>query len=216
MRLPLSASVRSRRGALSQGCLVGLALGALLLGVGAWLVSRYNALATNKTTISAAWARIDSQYKNRADLIPQLVDVVKGAANFEQTTLKDLVEARASVGRVQMPANLPDNSAQLKQYMEAQQALTNSLSRLLVVSENYPQLKASEAFLGLQSQVEGINNRINVARIDYIEAVRAYDQSRVTFPGSLIAGLFHFEAVPQLESATPEERQVPKIDFGTK
>lgn len=205
---------RARRGAMSQGCIVGIVALALLAGVALFLVSRYNSMATGKANVAAKWADIDNQYKRRYELIPQLVKVVEGAANFEKSTLQAVVDARASVGKIQIPAEALEDPAKMQQYMAAQQALSGAVSRLLVTAENYPALKATEGFLTLQSQVEGSDNRIAVARTGYIESVRDYNRSIVTFPGNLMAGMFGFRELPQLEAAAPEERSVPKIDFG--
>src|SRR5262249_54289360 len=150
-----------------------------------------------KTT--AAWSEIDNQYKRRYDLIPNLVETVKGAADFEKSTLTAVVEARAAVGRVQMPDKLPTDPAQLDAYIKAQQGLSGALGRLFAVAENYPQLKATQNFLSLQDQIEGTENRIAVARRDYIDAVRVYNTSIRAFPGNLIAGLFNFEPAATLQ-----------------
>lgn len=212
---PLRSS--SRRGAISKGCLAGLGVVGLLLllalivaGVG---IGAHNGLASAKENAAAKWAAIDNQYKRRADLTDNLVATVKGAANFEKSTLTAVVEARASVSKVQLPSNLPDDEAALQRYVQAQQNLSGALSRLLVVSEQYPQLRATEAFRDLQAQLEGTENRISVARRDYIDAVQTYNTKTVTFPSSVIAGMFGFQRMPQLE-ITPEERAVPKVDFG--
>jgi LemA protein len=214
---PNSRTSAARRGALSQGCLVGLVLGGVLLLVvvilGATAASRYNGLAAGKTNVASKWAEIDNQYKRRYDLIPQLVETVKGAANFEKSTLQSIVDARASVGKVQLPSELPEDPVKLQQYMQAQQSLSGALSRLLVVAEQYPDLKANANFRDLQVQLEGTENRIAVARRDYIDSVKTYNTSVVTFPGNIIAGMFNFKELPQLEAATPDERQVPAVKF---
>lgn len=216
--LALRSSSTSRRGAISKGCLIGLGLvGVLLLLVvivGGVFISTKNGLASARENATAKWAAIDSQYKRRADLTDNLVATVKGAANFEKSTLTEVTEARASVGRMQLPANLPEDEAALQRYVQAQQSLSGALSRLLVVSEQYPQLRATEAFRDLQAQLEGTENRIQVARRDYIDAVQAYNTRTVTFPGSVVAGMSGFTRMPQLEIA-PEERAVPKVDFGS-
>jgi hypothetical protein len=116
---------------------------------------------------------------------------------------------------MQLPSDLPQDEAQLKNYIQAQQSLSGALSRLLVVSEQYPQLRATEGFRDLQAQLEGTENRIQVARRDYIEAVQSYNTRLATFPGNVIAGMFGFQRLPQLEIA-PEDRAVPKVDFGTQ
>jgi LemA protein len=182
--------------------------------VGAVFLKTYNGLAAQKEGVAAKWALLDSQYKRRADLIPQLVATVQGAANYEKTTLQAVVEARASVGRVQLPADALSDPQALERYLGAQTQLSGALQRLLVVAEQYPELKASQNFLSLQDQVEGTENRITVARKDYVESVQGYNTRTRTFPGNFVAGMFGFQALPQLESTTPEERKAPKIDFG--
>jgi LemA protein len=209
----------SRRGALGKGCLIAAGVGgALLLGLvifGAVVAGKYNTLAAGKTRIEAKWAEIDNQYKRRYDLVPNLVETVKGSANFEKSTLQAVTEARASVGKMQLPGNVPTDPAQLQAYMQAQQGLSGALSRLFAVAENYPQLKSSQNFLSLQDQLEGTENRITVARRDYIDTVNSYNTSVRTFPGNIIAGMFNFTPVAQLETA-PEERKNPKVDFSEK
>ena len=206
----------SQRGAMGNGCLIGLGVVAVLALIAvavAW--TGYNSLVKGKEDVSAKWANVDNFYKRRADLIPNLIETVKGAADFEKSTITEVTEARASVGRVQMPAELPTDQAQLDAYIRAQQQLSSALSRLLVVAENYPQLRATEAFRDLQSQLEGTENRIAVAREDYTVAVRNYNVSVRSFPKNILAGMFNFDALPQF-SATPEETAVPKVDFGTQ
>lgn len=205
-----------RAGALGKGCLVAGGIGGvvllLLLVFGGAGCAKYNTLATGRENVAGKWAEIDNQYKRRFDLVPQLVETVKGAANFEKSTLEAVVEARASVGRAQLPRDLPTDPAELQRYIQAQQSLGSALSRLLVVAENYPQLKASQNFLSLQDQLEGTENRITTARRDYIEAVQAYNTSLAVFPNNLIAAMFGFKKAAQLES-TPEERTAPKVEF---
>lgn len=214
MRLPHPRTVFARRGSLSTGCLGALIVVVLLaLIAGVTLMSTYNGLASRKQVVGAKWAAIDSQYKRRFDLIPQLVETVKGSAKYERGTLQAVVDARASVGKVQLPAEALDDPARMRQYIEAQGQLTGALSRLLVVAEQYPDLKATQGFRALQDQIEGTENRIAVARHDYIEAVRGYDTKVVTFPGNVLARWFGFQELPQLEAAAPAERAVPKIEF---
>jgi LemA protein len=211
-----SSSSSSRRGAAAKGCLVAagvlILLGLLIGGCG---VGKYNTLAAGRANVQSKWAAIDSQYKRRYDLIPNLVATVQGAADFEKSTLQAVTDARASVGRAQLPSQIPTDPAQLDAYIKAQQNLSGALSRMFVVAENYPQLKATANFQGLQDEIAGTENRVNTARIDYIEAVRNYNTSIATFPSNVIAGMFHFETVPQLEIQS-EERTVPKVDFSTK
>jgi LemA protein len=217
-RTPPRETIPSRRGAVARGCLIAGGIGAALLGLvlllGAVFWSKFNQLTAGRESVKMHWAEIDNQYKRRFDLIPNLVETVKGAADFEKSTLDAVTQARASVGKVQLPGNLPTDPAQLQAYMQAQQSLSGALSRLFAVAENYPQLRGTQNFLSLQDQIEGTENRVAVARRDYLEAVRLYNTSAQTFPGNVIAGLFHFETIPQLEIA-PEERATPKVDFGT-
>jgi len=146
--------------------------------------------------------------------VPQLVSVVQGAAGFEQSTLTEITEARASVGKMALPAELPDDPAKLQAYLAAQQQLSGALSRLMVVAENYPNLTATKNFVALQDQLEGTENRLGTARRDYIEAVNAYNVSIRKFPGSLLAGMFGFDKHAQLETpAGVTERPAVEFDF---
>jgi LemA protein len=195
---------------------VGIVLLALLL-IGGCGVGAYNGIVTKEEKIEAAWSEIHNQYQRRSDLVPQLVETVKGAAGFEQSTLTEITEARASVGKLALPATLPDDPAKLEAFFQAQDRLSGALQRLLVVAENYPALKATQNFLALQDQLEGTENRIAVARRDYIDTVRDYNVSIRRFPGSLIAGAFGFEKHAQLEApAGVTERPAVEFDFGKK
>ena len=206
-------SSNNRRGFARMGCLVaaGVVL-IIVLIIGGTAVGRYNTLVTGQERIEAAWSEIDNQYKRRFDLIPTLVNTVKGSADFEKSTLMAVTEARASVGRAQLPAGLPTDPAQMQAYAKAQQGLGAALGRLMVVVERYPEIKANQNFLALQDQLEGTENRIAVARRDYIDAVRIYNTARRRFPGNIIAGMFGFEKQPQLE-LEPEVRETPKVEF---
>ncbi len=200
-----------------KGLLVALGVFSLLvLLIGGCGVGHYNSLVRSKKNVEGRWAEIDNQYKRRTDLIPQLVETVKGAANFESSTLEAVTEARASVSRMQLPA-LPEDPRALEAYLSAQQKLGGALTRLIAVAESYPDLKASKNFLSLQDQLEGTENRIATARRDYIESVQAYNTKVGVFPGSLFASLFGFKEAAQFQ-ATGEERAVPTVqfDFGKK
>jgi LemA protein len=206
----------SRRGALGKGCIIGAGVAGALVFVlvifAAICAGKYNGFVAGKERVAQEWAKIDNQYKRRYDLIPNLVETVKGAANFEKSTLEAVTDARASVGRAQLPEKLPTDPQQLQAYIQAQQQLSGALSRLFAVAENYPQLKSSQNFLSLQDQIEGTENRIAVARNDYIEAVRSFNTSIETFPGNIIAGMFNFTRIPQLETPA-EEKKNPKVEF---
>ncbi len=203
----------NRRGFAKVGCLIAAGVVVIIvLIIGGTAVGRYNKLVTGQERIEAAWSEIDNQYKRRFDLIPTLVNTVKGAADFEKSTLEAVTEARASVGRAQLPAGLPTDPAQMQAYAQAQQGLGAALGRLMVVVERYPDIKANQNFLALQDQLEGTENRIAVARRDYIDAVRIYNTARRRFPANIIAGMFGFEKQPQLE-LEPEVRETPKVEF---
>jgi LemA protein len=206
--------VSRRTGALS-GALIGVILVAgllLLFAVSAF--GSFNGLQSRKALVEQRIAALDAQYKRRSDLIPNLVETVKGAADFEKTTLQNVVDARASVGKLQLPSDVTD-AAQMEQYMKAQASLGGALSRLLVVAENYPALKATQQFGEFQSQLEGTENRINVARIDWTQAVQEYNTKLRSFPGNVIGGMFQFKEMAQYK-AEESERAVPKVDFGSK
>jgi LemA protein len=206
-------SVAAQRGSMKVGCLVAAAVAVVLvLIVGGMLVGRYNGLVTLQEKTEASWSEIDNQYKRRSDLVPQLVSTVKGAADFEKSTLEAVTEARASVGRAQLPQGVPTDPAQLQAYIQAQQGLSAALGRLMMVVERYPDIKANQNFLSLQDQLEGTENRIAVARRDYIEAVRQYNTYRRRFPTNLMAGMFGFESLPQLQ-IDPAERETPQVEF---
>jgi LemA protein len=195
------------------GCMVAAAVvGLIVLVLGFSLVGRYNALVGLQERVSAAWSEIDNQYKRRFDLVPQLVSTVQGAADFEKSTLEAVTEARASVGRAQLPPGLPNDPGQLQNYIQAQQGLGAALGRLFAVVEQYPDIKANQNFLALQDQLEGTENRIAVARRDYIDSVQAFNTARRRFPTNLVAGIFSFDAVPQLQ-IDAGERATPKVEF---
>ncbi len=176
----------------------------------------YNNLLRGSQGVDAQWAQVENVYQRRADLIPNLVNTVSGAANFEKSTLVEVTNARASVGRVQIdPATAPD-SAKLAQFQQAQGALSGALSRLLVVAERYPDLKANQNFLELQSQLEGTENRISVERGRFNEAVQSYNVTVQTFPNVLFAGFFGFKEKAYF--AAREGSDVPppvKFDFNS-
>ena len=207
--------IKNRDGSVKGGLVAIVVIVILALIIIATAVGTYNSLVTSQEKIEAAWSEIDNQYKRRFDLIPSLVNTVKGAADFEKSTLQEVTEARASVGRAQLPQGLPTDPAQLQEYLQAQQSLGSALGRLMVVVERYPELKANQNFLTLQDQLEGTENRIAVARRDYIEAVRIYNTARRRFPASIIAGMFGFEKQEQLE-LEPEVRETPKVEFDFK
>ncbi|TIM07770.1 MAG: LemA family protein [Mesorhizobium sp.] len=177
----------------------------------------YNTIPTAEENAKAAWSQVLNQYQRRADLIPNLVETVKGYAAHEKDTLDAVVEARAKATQVTVtPETLSDPEA-VKRFQDSQAGLTSALSRLLAVVENYPDLKANQNFLALQAQLEGTENRISVARRDYIEAVREYNLTLRTFPSVIWATLWFRDNQPFANFTIEEDKmQTPKVDFGTQ
>ena len=171
-----------------------------------------NTIPTQEEQVNAAWAQVENQYQRRADLVPNLVNTVKGYANFEQKTLTDVIQARANATKVTLSPAMLDDPAALQKFEQAQGALSSTLSRLMVVSEKYPNLKANEQFIALQSQLEGTENRITVARQDYIKAVQSYNTNIRTFPGMLWA--FVYKAKPKAGFTAREGSDIaPVVNF---
>lgn len=176
----------------------------------------YNSLQVNDEQIKASWGEVLNQYQRRADLVPNLVSVVKGYATHEKDVLTQITEARARVGSIQATPELLNDPQAFSRFQAAQGQLGSALSRLMVVSENYPNLKADGLFRDLQAQLEGTENRITVARRDYNEAVRDYNTSLRTFPTALWAGTFYSGAKPMaLFSANAAAQSAPVVDFGS-
>lgn len=176
-----------------------------------WGMTSYNSLVSQDEGVQNAWANVETQYQRRADLIPNLVSTVKGYAAHEQSTLESVVKARSAATQVKVdPTNLTPEK--LAQYQKAQGDVSAALGRLLMITENYPQLKANENFLALQAQLEGTENRINVARKDFNDAAKAYNVSIRRFPKSLIAGSFGFEKKSYFEAEAGAEK-APEVKF---
>jgi LemA protein len=178
-------------------------------------VSSYNGLVGSSQSVDKSWADVQNVYQRRADLIPNLVQTVQGAANFEKSTIVQVTEARASVGKVQINQNqAPSDAAQLAQFQQAQGQLGSALSRLLVVAENYPDLKATANFRDLQAQLEGTENRIAVARKNFNDAVQAYNVKIKTLPTVFFAGFLGFQPKPYFQAtAGAETAPAVKFDF---
>ena len=176
----------------------------------------YNRLVALEQNVNKKWADVQSVYQRRADLIPNLVNTVQGAANFEKSTLTEVTNARASVGRVQLdPNKAPTDAKQLQEFQQAQGQLSNALSRLLVVSENYPQLRATEGFQNLQAQLEGTENRISVERNNFNSAVQQYNTALSTFPTNMLNKMFGFQPKPFFTAQTGAEKAPPvQFNFG--
>lgn len=176
----------------------------------------YNTIPTQEEQAKAAWSEVLNQYQRRADLIPNLVETVKGYATHEQDTLEGVVQARAKATQVTVtPETLTDPNA-FKAFQDNQAGLTSALSRLLAVVENYPDLKANQNFMALQAQLEGTENRIAVARRDYIETVRVYNTSLKTFPAMLWNSLWFRNQPFQNFTVAEDKLEAPKVNFGTK
>jgi LemA protein len=199
------------------GCVGALILALIIFG--GYFVSVRNNLVTLDEQVNQTWAQVESQYQRRFDLIPNLVRTVQGAANFEKSTLVDVVNARARVGQVQAPggaptaSNLPNDPNAMEQFAAAQQGLSNALSRLLVVVERYPELKANQNFLELQSQLEGTENRIAVERQRYNQAAQQYNTATRRFPASIVAKFSGFKPKAYFRGV-PGSQQAPAVEFG--
>jgi len=173
-----------------------------------------NNIPTYDEAAKAAWSQVENQYQRRADLIPNLVETVKGYAKQEKDVLVQVVEARSKVAQMQVPKDITNNPQAFKQFQQNQDALSSALSRLLVVVEKYPDLKSNQNFLALQSQLEGTENRISVARRDYIEAVKNYNTELRTIPGRWWAALLYSDAkVKENFTAPPETQKTPQVKF---
>src|ERR1700681_778595 len=197
------------------GVLVVIAFFVVVAALG--LMGSYNRLVKLQQNVNKKWGDVQTVYQRRADLIPNLVNTVQGAANFEKSTIVEVTNARASVGRVQLdPNKAPTDAAQLEQFQAAQGQLSNALSRLLVVVERYPELKSNQNFLGLQAQLEGTENRISVERNNFNKAVQDYNVAVRSFPTNFIAGMLGFAPRPFFAAQTGAERPPPvQFNFGT-
>jgi len=200
--MPVSARFPS----LQPGALLALVL--LLTGCG------INNIPTYDEEVKAGWSQVLNQYQRRAELVPNLVETVKGYAAHEKEVLTDVVEARARVGQMQLPDNILSNPEAFRQFQAGQDALSSALTRLLVVVERYPELKANQGFLALQSQLEGTENRIAVARRDYISAVQRYNTELRTIPGRWWKALLYPDSEVRENFTVAEDvQQVPQVDF---
>ena len=200
------------------GCGVVLVVLLFIIVVAALaLGGSYNRLVRLQQSVDQSWAQVQNVYQRRSDLIPNLVNTVSGAANFEKSTLVEVTNARASVGRVQLdPSKAPTDAAQLEQFQAAQGQLSNALSRLLVVVERYPELRANQNFLSLQAQLEGTENRISVERGNFNTAVQNYNIAVRSFPTNFVAGVFGFAQRPFFTAQPGAEKPPPvHFDFGS-
>lgn len=188
----------------------------LLIGFLLSIKNTYNRLVMLDEQVKTQWAQVQTVLQRRMDLIPNLVETVKGYASFERQTLEAVIQARANATRPQLNADeLLNNPQAMQQYLQAQNALSQALGRLLVVVERYPELRANENFIRLQDELAGTENRIAVERRRYNEAVRAYNQAIRRFPTVLFAGMLGFQPRPYFE-APAEAQEAPRVDFGTQ
>jgi len=188
-------------------------VGVMVMAVGGYTGKKYNEFVTLSEKVDSQWAQVQNVYQRRADLVPNLVATVSGAANFEKSTLIAVTEARASVASVKVDAkDLTDHPEKLAQFEQAQNKLSSALSRLLVTVERYPDLKANSNFLELQSQLEGTENRISVERGRFNEVAQAYNVAVKEFPAMFIARFGGFNPKPYFQ-AKPESQEAPKVNF---
>ncbi|WP_237065599.1 LemA family protein [Microbulbifer guangxiensis] len=206
-------SVKSRRGGFAPWRLCFWPL--LVLFVVSATGCGINNIPTNDEQVKAAWAQVENQYQRRADLIPNLVKTVKAYADQERETLQAVTEARAKVNSMQVDENIINDPAKLQQFEQAQQQLSGALSRLMVVVERYPDLKSNQNFLALQSQLEGTENRISVARRDYISAVQSYNTEIRTFPGLIWHKILYSDMPlrPTFTATKEGAEEAPEVDF---
>jgi len=189
-----------------------IALGAFLLIIGFWGCNGYNGLVGADQGVKKVWSNVETNYQRRTDLYNSVIQTIKGSANFEKSTLKEVMEARAKATQIQVDINDP---ASLAAYQKAQANLQGSFSRLMAVAENYPNLKTTDAFRDFQTQIEGTENRINVARQDYNKAIEDYNLRVKKFPGVILARLFGYNEKPFYKADEGTEK-APKIDFNIK
>jgi len=202
---------------MSRGLLGCLVVGAfvvfLAVVVGMWFIGIRNHIVELDQAVAKQWSDVENDYQRRFDLIPNLVQTVQGAANFEKSTLTEITEARAKVGQVTVQgANIPNSPQAMQQYEQAQAGLSGALSRLLVVVERYPELRSNENFLQLQSQLEGTENRISVERRRFNDAAQTYNTYILKFPASMVAGMSGFHAKEYFKGVAGSS-EPPKVKF---
>lgn len=183
-----------------------------VIGMIMWGVGHYNKIVTLNEGVTSSWSQVENQYQRRFDLIPNLVNTVKGVANFEKETFTAVTEARAKVGQIKLSADQLSDPALFQKFQGAQDGLSSALSRLMVVSENYPQLKANENFSQLQQQLEGTENRIAVERMKFNQTVQEYNTYIKKFPATIVAGFGGFKE-KQYFQAAETAKDAPKVQF---
>lgn len=197
---------------MSKGLWIGGGIILFLVIIFFWVTGQYNGMVTLNEEVNNAWAKVQSDYQRRSDLIPNLVETVKGAAVQEKSILIGVTEARAKVGQLSVTPEILNNPQAFKQFQQAQDGLSSALSRLMVVNENYPQLKSNQNYQDLMGQLEGTENRIKKSRDDFNDVVKVYNQTIKKFPAVLFAGLFGFGEKQYFEAAAGSENS-PKVQF---
>ena len=198
---------------MKKGCIGLIVLGVIALALYGWVKNGYNGLVKQQESVETAWAQVENQYQRRADLIPNLVETVKGYAKHESETFENVINARANATKVTIdPTNMTPED--LQKYQAAQGDVTNALSKLIAVAEAYPDLKANENFKELQNQLEGTENRIAVERNKFNEVAKEYNTNRRTFPTNILAAIFSFGEKPYFQAQEGAD-VAPKVDFGT-
>lgn len=200
---------------MKKGCLISIIVGAVIaffvISLVVWGTRAYNNMVTMQETVTSQWGNVETQYQRRADLIPNFVNTVKGAANFEQTTLTQVIEARAKATSVTIdPTKM--TAENLQQFQQAQGQVSSALGRLMVVMEQYPELKATQNFRDLQVELEGTENRISIARQKFNDIAKSYNTYIKRFPQSFVAGMFGFQAKPYFDAAEGSEK-APVVTF---
>jgi LemA protein len=200
---------------MKKGCLISIIIAGVLalviLGFGMWVSKVYNGMVTMQESVTSQWSNVETAYQRRSDLIPNFVNTVKGAANFEQTTLTQVIEARSKATSVTIdPTKM--TAENMQQFQQAQGQVSSALSRLMVVVEQYPELKATQNFRDLQVELEGTENRISVERRKFNETALVYNTYIRRFPQNFLAGMFGFQAKPYFEAAEGSEK-APEVKF---
>lgn len=196
---------------ISKGWIIAIVVVLFVIIIFGWASSTYNTLVSKEEAVNTQWANVENVYQRRADLIPNLVNTVKGVANFEQSTLTAVIEARAKATSVNInPKNLDD--AAIQKFQSAQDGLSSTLSRLMVVVEKYPELKATQNFSELQAQLEGTENRISVERRSFNESAQGYNTYLRGFPANIFAGMFGFQKKGYFQAAAGSEK-APEVKF---
>lgn len=197
---------------MGKGIGIIVVMAVVVIGAIMWATGIYNNLVGLEENVTQSWSQVENQYQRRADLIPNLVNTVKGVANFEKETYTAVTEARSKVNQINMSADMLSDPNALQQFQSAQDGLSGALSRLLVTVENYPQLKANENFMQLQAQLEGTENRISVERKKFNEVVQTYNTTIRRVPASIIAGFMGF-VQKQYFTAVAGSDQAPNVEF---